>query len=66
MWKKNASCLGPTFDRRVGRGPLDAQVPRRVPLIGEVPHFQVADGEPDDGGLVQLAGDGAGQRQHLG
>lgn len=56
----------PTFDRGVGWRSLHAQVPRRVPLVGEVPHFQVADGEPDDGGLVQLAGDGAWQRQHLG
>lgn len=56
----------PTFDRGVGRWSLDAQVPRRVSLVGEVPHLQVADGEPDDGGLVQLAGDGTRQRQHLG
>lgn len=28
--------------------------------------MQVADGEPDDRGLVQLAGDGPRQRQHLG
>lgn len=28
--------------------------------------MQVADGQPDDGGLVQLAGDGPGKRQHLG
>lgn len=27
--------------------------------------MQVADGQPDDGRLVQLAGDGPGQRQHL-
>lgn len=56
----------PTFDRGVGRRSLDAKVPRRVSLVGKVPHLQVADGEPDDGGLVQLAGDGARQRQHLG
>lgn len=56
----------PTFDRGVGRRPLHAQVPRRVALVGKVPHLQVADGEADDGGLVQLAGDGARQRQHLG
>jgi len=40
--------------------------PGRVPLVGEGAHVQVADGQPDDRGLVQLAGDGAGQRQHLG
>lgn len=28
--------------------------------------MQVADGQPDDGGLVQLAGDGPRQRQHFG
>lgn len=56
----------PTFDRGVGWRSLHAQVPRRVPLVGEVPHLQVADGEPDDGSLVQLAGDGTWQRQHLG
>lgn len=30
------------------------------------PHPQVAGGQPDDGGLVQLGGDGGRQRQHLG
>lgn len=56
----------PTFDRGVGWRPLHAQVPRRVTLVGKVPHLQVADGEPDDGCLVQLAGNGARQWQHLG
>lgn len=56
----------PTFDGGVGRRSFHAQVPRRVTLVGKVPHLQVADGEADDGGLVQLAGDGARQRQHLG
>lgn len=60
------TCVHSTFDRGVGRRALNSQVPRWVPLVGEVPHLQVADGEPDDGGLVQLAGDGAWQRQHLG
>lgn len=62
-------CTGtthPTFDRGVGRWSLNAQVPWWISLVGKVPHLQVADGEPDDGGLVQLAGDGAWQRQHLG
>lgn len=31
----------------------------------EIPKFQVADGQPDDGGLVQLRGDGRRQRQHF-
>lgn len=35
-------------------------------MIGKVPHFEVTDGETDDGGLVQLASDGSGQREHLG
>ena len=30
------------------------------------PHLEVAAGEADDGGLVQLGGDGCGQRQQLG
>ena len=29
-------------------------------------HLQVAGGQPDDGGFVQLRGDGGGQRQQLG
>lgn len=32
----------------------------------QAPHPQVAGGQPDDGGLVQLRGDGGRQRQHLG
>lgn len=55
-----------TFDRGVGRRSLNSQVPRWVSLVGEIPHLQIADGEPDDGGLVQLAGDGTWQWQHLG
>ena len=31
----------------------------------DLPHPEVAGGEPDDGGLVELAGDGGGQRQQL-
>lgn len=58
----NVSC---TFDWGVGRRSFDSQVPRRVSLVGKVPHFKVADGEANDGRLVQLAGDGAGQRKHL-
>lgn len=56
----------PTFDGGVGWWSLHAQVPRWVSLVGKVPHLQVADGEPDDRGFVQLAGDGARQRQHFG
>lgn len=55
-----------TFDGGVGRRALHSQVPRRVALIGKVPHLQVADGESDDGCLVQLTGDGTRKRQHLG
>lgn len=56
----------PTFYGGVGGRALYAQVPRRVSLVSEVPHLQVADGEADDGGFVQLAGDGSRERQHLG
>lgn len=56
---------GLTFDRGVGGRAFDAQVPGRVPLVGEVSHLQVADGQANDGCLVQLAGDGARQGQHL-
>lgn len=45
---------------------LQQRAPGRVPLAGKGAHVQVADGQPDDRGLVQLAGDGPGQRQHLG
>lgn len=44
---------------------LQQRAPGRVPLAGKGAHVQVADGQPDDGGFVQLAGDGPGQRQHL-
>lgn len=46
--------------------PLQQGAPGRVSLAGEGAHVQVADGEADDRGLVQLAGDGPGQGQHLG
>lgn len=45
---------------------LHQGAPGRVSLAGKSAHVQVADGQPDDRGLVQLAGDGPGQRQHLG
>ena len=45
-------CL--TFDGGVWRGSLVAQVPWGVSLVGEVSHLQVADGQADDGRLVQL------------
>lgn len=45
---------------------LHQGAPGRVSLAGKGAHVQVADGQPDDGGLVQLAGDCPGQRQHLG
>lgn len=35
-------------------------------MAAEVAQLQVADGQPNDGRLVQLAGDGSGQRQHFG
>ena len=40
--------------------------PGWVPLGAELADLEEADGEPDDGGLVQLGRDGARQRQHLG
>lgn len=46
--------------------PLQQGAPGRVSLTGEMPHVQVADGQADDRGLVQLAGDGARERQHFG
>ena len=55
--------LGLTFGALEGRG---VPRPRRVAVSREIPKFEVRDGEPDDGGLVQLGGDGAWQRQHLG
>lgn len=45
---------------------LPQGAPGRVSLAGKGAHVQVADGQPYDRGLVQLAGDGPGQRQHLG
>jgi len=45
---------------------LHQRAPGRVSLAGEGAHVQVTYGQPDDRGLVQLAGDGSGQRQHLG
>ena len=42
------------------------RAPGRVSLAGKDAHMQVTDGQPDDRGFVQLAGDGPGQRQHLG
>ena len=41
-------------------------LPRRIAVAREVAQFEVADGQPDDGSLVQLAGDGGRQRQQLG
>lgn len=40
---------------------LHQRAPGWVSLAGESAHVQVADGQPDDRGLVQLAGDGPGQ-----
>lgn len=38
-----------------------------VLTVGEdCPHLEVAAGQSDDGGLVELGGDGRRQRQHLG
>ncbi len=44
---------------------LHQRAPGWVSLAGKGAHVQVADGQPDDRGLVQLAGDGPRQRQHL-
>ena len=41
-------------------------VPRRLAVAGKVFQLQIGNGEPDDGGLVQLRRDGGRQRQHLG
>ena len=46
--------------------PFHQGAPGWVSLAGKVSHVQVADGQSDDGGLVQLAGNGAGERKHLG
>lgn len=48
---------------RVGRCPPPPQPPT---FWEDHPHFQVAGGESNDGGLVQLRGDGRGQGQQLG
>ena len=54
-----------TFKRRFSvESPVP--VPRRVPVCRELPESEVSDGEPHYRGLVQLRGDGARQRQHLG
>lgn len=45
---------------------LHQRAPGRVPLAGKGAHVQVANGQPNDGGLVELAGDGTWQWQHLG
>lgn len=38
-----------------------------MPTVEEdCPHLEVTAGQPDDGGLVQLGGDGRRQRQQLG
>lgn len=57
--------LAGTFHRGIGWRPFHPQVPGGIPLIGKVSHFKIADGEADDGGLVELAGDGAWERQEL-
>ena len=41
-------------------------VPGRVTVSCKLPESEVGDGQSDYGGLVQLRGDGPGQRQHLG
>ncbi|GBO12231.1 hypothetical protein AVEN_44912-1, partial [Araneus ventricosus] len=39
---------------------------RRLTFWEDFPHPEVGGGESDDGGLVQLAGDGGGEGQQLG
>ena len=39
--------------------------PARFAVGSELPKLEVSDGQPDDGGFVQLRGDGVRQRQHL-
>lgn len=44
---------------------LHKRAPGWVSLAGKVSHVQVTDGEADDGGLVQLAGNRPGEGKHL-
>lgn len=46
--------------------PFPQGAPGRITLAGKVSHVQVTDRQSNDGGLVQLAGDGSRQREHLG
>ncbi len=39
--------------------------PRWLSRGRELPEPEVSDGQPDDGGLVQLRRDGSGKRKHL-
>lgn len=45
---------------------LHQGAPGWVSLTGKGAHVQVADGQPNDWGLIELAGDGPRQRKHLG
>jgi len=54
----------PTFDTFIRRGTVPT--PRRISVPREVTQFEVRDGETNDGGLVELRGDGCRKGQHLG
>lgn len=55
---------GLTFEDFVGVAAL--AVPWRVAVLCKVAKLQVTDGESDDRGLVELAGDGGGKWKHFG
>lgn len=40
--------------------------PGRIAVPREVAQLEVADGQSDDGRLIQLGGDGGRKRKHLG
>lgn len=52
-----------TFQRLADRGRITA--PLRIAVSAEVTQLQVADGQPNDGRLIQLASDGGRQGQHF-
>ena len=63
--KMTAELVSLTFKRRFSIK-SSVSVPRWVTMGSKLPESEVGDGQSDYGGLVQLGGDGCGQRQHLG
>ena len=57
--------VSPTFKRRFSIK-SSVSVPGRITVSCKLPESEVRDGQSDYGGLVQLGGDGSGQRQHFG